>query len=309
MSYWQEVEINVNYEAQEAVSEILMNLGAKGVAIEGDIIMRQALVDRLGDYYPHFTGSEQVAIKAYFSQHKTEKELQQLLNTVQDLVKFGLNVGKVKLDWKIVCDAEWADAWKDHYHPIIVGDVVIQPSWEMLSPQDNKVYVTLDPGMAFGTGTHPSTYMCIEALQQVDLIDKIVWDIGTGSGILAITAAKLGAKQVKAVDIDPVAVKVCSQNAQLNQVDFQLEQGSIEQISGTADIIVANIIADVIIELLPQICSKLQPKGLFFASGIINQRAAEVRQEAYKQGLRQKWKNRQDEWVFYCFSQGEPNDD
>ncbi len=309
MNYWQEVEIIVNYEAQEAVSEILMNQGAKGVAIEGDIIMQQALADRLGDYFPHLTGSEQVAIKACFSKYKTERELQHLLKSVQDLDKFGLNVGRVKLNWKIVCDKEWADVWKDHYHPINIGKVVVQPSWEILPPQDNKVYVTIDPGMAFGTGTHPSTFMCIEALQQMDLADKVVWDIGTGSGILAITAAKLGAKQIEAVDIDPVAVKVCSLNAELNQVNLKPKQGSIDQINGTADVIIVNIIADVIIELLPQICSKLPPKGLLFVSGIINQRAEEVRQEAYQLGLQQEWENRQGEWVFYCFSQGEVSDD
>ncbi len=305
MDYWQEVAICVNYEAQEGVTEILINHGAKGVAMEGDIIMQQALDAKQGDYYPSFTGNPEIAIKAYFSEPKTHSQLMQLLDAVHQLTEFGLNVGEVSLTWRIVCDEDWANAWKSHYHPMTIGNVVIQPSWERLPPQKGRIQVTLDPGMAFGTGTHPSTRMCIEALQKILLTRKRVWDIGTGSGILAIVASKLGATHIEAVDLDPVAIRVCSFNAQLNQVGLEPKEGSIDQLSGKADVIIANIIADVIIDILPQVSEKLSNEGYFLASGIIKQRASEVKQQGAIHGLKLKWEQQEGEWVFYCFQQGE----
>ena len=138
--------------------------------------------------------------------------------------------------------------------------------------EDRDVIITLDPGMAFGTGTHPTTVMCLEFLQELDLVGKTVWDVGTGSGILAIACAKLGAK-VAAADVDVTAVQAAAENRDLNSVSYTITQGSLDSLTGTPDIIVANIIADVIVDMLPQAAEVLPEGGVLIAGGIIEARA------------------------------------
>lgn len=304
-NYWQEVQIVIHREAHEAMTEILLNEGAQGVAIEDDLLLRQAKELRWGDYVPEVEITDYVTIKAYFFQPKSEVELAELKEKGYQLQEYGLQVGDLEIASQMIKEEEWANAWKAYYHPTAIGNVVIQPTWQEYIPEPNQVVIQLDPGMAFGSGTHETTAMCIEALQKVSLKDKVVWDIGTGSGILAIVAAKLGAKQIFAVDTDPVAVKVSGENAELNGVDFARKQGTIDVLSGQADLIIANIIADVIMDILPQVAKSLAGNGLFFASGIIQERAEEVKNLALKLGLSLEFQNKQGEWVFYCFSRKE----
>lgn len=298
---WQEVAITIHRDAQEALSEMLMNLGAKGVAIDDPNLVQEAKANRWGDYFPEIAPSDYVTVKAYYSEHKTDAKLEELKSRIIGLSKFGLIVGEVELSVNIMAEEDWANNWKAYYHTTVIDNVAIKPSWEEYTANTDQIVVNLDPGMAFGTGTHPSTAMCIAGLQDIDLTNKIVWDIGTGSGLLAITAKKLGAATVHAVDLDPVAIEVSSDNADRNKVEIDIEQGSIDRLSGAADVIIANIIADVIIEMLPEVVKKLAEKGHFLASGIIDLRADDVEEAAKSHGLVITNKKQQADWVFYCF--------
>ncbi len=158
--------------------------------------------------------------------------------------------------------------------------------------------------MAFGAGTHPTTAMCIEILQDLNLENKELWDIGAGSGILSIVAAKLGAN-VKAVDIDPVAVRVAKENREMNEVDFTIKQGSLAELSGKPHIIVANIIADVIGPMFPSVYHALERGGYFIASGIIEEKDGEIISLGREAGLRLLRRIQRGEWVSYLWQRGE----
>lgn len=173
---------------------------------------------------------------------------------------------------------DWETGWKKYYHPIEIGDnLAICPSWEDYST-DRKM-LKLDPGMAFGTGTHETTYLCLEVLDRVIKGGESVLDVGTGSGILGIGSVLLGAESALGVDIDPTAVKVAIENAQLNNVrdKFTVKVGDLAQeVSGKFDIVVANIVANAVMELSKTIPQFLKPGGLYITSGIIDTRKDEV---------------------------------
>jgi len=173
----------------------------------------------------------------------------------------------------MVKEEDWANEWKKYFKPVRVGkNIMIKPTWEAAVLQEGDLVIEIDPGMAFGTGTHPTTVLCLEALEKYVQPEQLVYDIGTGSGILAVAAAKLGA-EVQAGDIDSLAVRIAKENISLNKVEdrVKVEAGDLGEVFiDQADIVIANIIADVIIELLPQLPSLLKPGGLFIASGIID---------------------------------------
>lgn len=304
MDTWQEVKISINREAAEAAYAVLDQLGISNVVVEDASLVDLAREQGWGDYFPETVSSEQVVIVCYFPEHRSSDELEVIRKRLQDLEAFELNPGQVEVSVRYVHERDWANAWKAYYHTERNGRVVIQPSWEQdcsdveIKPDD--IVVRLDPGMAFGTGTHPSTGMCIAFLQELDLKDETVWDVGTGSGILSIIAAKLGA-EVQAVDIDPVAVKTAQDNRDLNQVQFPVFQGSIEHLTGRPTVVMANIIADVIIQLLPEIYRLLEDGGKFIAAGVIQERAGDVEALASELGFNVAAREHQQEWVGYIF--------
>ena len=171
--------------------------------------------------------------------------------------------------------ADWAEAWKQHYRPLRIGQrIVISPSWEEPSLGPNDVLIRLDPGMAFGTGTHPSTQLALRLLETYLPPRSIILDVGTGSGILAIAAVKLGAQRVIATDIDPEAVRTAEANARLNEVRHQITLLVDSVVSGTYPLVVVNILADVIADLLLHqgLADRLTPDGVLILSGIIQSR-------------------------------------
>ena len=177
-------------------------------------------------------------------------------------------------------EEDWATAWKKYYHPTKVGErLVVCPTWEEYEENENEVVMRLDPGMAFGTGTHDTTRLCMQLLEEHVTNDTQLLDIGTGSGILSVAAALLGAKHCIGCDIDLLAVRTAKENAALNKVDdiTAFVCGDLaEKVSGTFDTICANIVADVIIRLSPDIPALLKEDGVFIASGIIEERADDV---------------------------------
>lgn len=177
-----------------------------------------------------------------------------------------------------VQEEDWANAWKAYFKPTRVGErLVIIPSWESYELQDGDLPLYLDPGMAFGTGTHPTTSLCLRKLESVVRPGMRVLDVGTGSGILAIAAARLGAAPVVGIDIDPVAVRVAKENAERNGVSIDVRAGTLDQVeTEECDLIIANIIASIIIDILPDVASRMKKDGKFLASGIIAEKKQAV---------------------------------
>ncbi|MBP3812580.1 MAG: 50S ribosomal protein L11 methyltransferase [Acidaminococcaceae bacterium] len=306
MEKWLEVSVKVNHEAEEVTAEILREAGARnGVAIEDPVLyetLRNSLPFELCDPLPENTDFSVVTITAYYPE---DTELTERLQKIEaELAAVEKRIGKFRFGpalFRHVTEEDWSDEWKQYFHVTRVGKhIVIKPSWEDYAPEPEDVVLELDPGMAFGTGTHPTTVLVLEALEKMIRPDTTVFDVGTGSGILAMTAAKLGAKNIKAVDIDGVAVRTAKENIEKAGMQDRIEVRQGDLLHGTegkADVIVANILADIIIMLLPDIPGKLKEGGLFFASGIIENYQQDVTEAAEKAGLRVKETTRIKDWV------------
>ena len=189
-----------------------------------------------------------------------------------------------------VADEDWENSWKDYFHTEKIGEkVVIRPPWEEYTEKEGEVVVAIDPGAAFGTGQHPTTALAIRALEKEVREGMRVFDVGTGSGVLAIAAAKLGAQKVVAMDYDNVAVRIAGENVALNDVGDRVELGvsdCFQNFVGSADIIVANIIADIVLKLLPEVPARLKENGKFIAGGIIDERLDDVLEGVRAAGLK-----------------------
>lgn len=198
-------------------------------------------------------------------------------------------LGRLSVETGQVSEEDWSTAWKKYYHPTKVGEqLVVVPCWEQYRAAPGEVVVTLDPGMAFGTGTHETTRLCMRLLEGCVTRETALLDIGTGSGILAITALLLGAKSAVGVDIDELATKVAGENAGLNGVADRLTLlcGDLtEQVTGSFDVVCANIVADVIIRLSGDVTRFMKPGGILLCSGIIDERCGEVEAALTEAGL------------------------
>ena len=289
---WIEVNVSVTHEAVEAVADMLTSIGSKGVAIEDPQLindLRNSGTWELCDI-PEQENTEVVTVSAYYADdEKLEKRLAEI---DEQLALIEERIGKYRFGntrFRKVSEQDWANEWKQYFHVTHVGkSLVIKPSWEEYTAAEGEHVIEIDPGIAFGTGTHHTTNMMMERLEKVITPDSTVFDVGTGSGILAIAAAMLGAKSVKAVDIDGVAVRVAKENVADNGLSEQIEVREGDLLHGTegkADVIIANIIADIVIMLLQDIPQKLNDNGVLLASGIIEERMPDVEAAAQAQGL------------------------
>ncbi len=308
---WYEIRINTTDEASDAVSEMLTTLGAGGVAIKDPYDIRKELLkpDTLDYADEEFFQSlgDDVIIQAYFQDGlEINGLLKEIDNGLKNISQF-LNVGKGVEGYGEVDDEDWSTAWKKYYKPFRLTDrIVIKPTWEEYEKQPGDIIVEMDPGMAFGTGTHETTQMCSILLDKYMLEDTEVLDVGCGTGILSIIASKLGATKVDAVDIDEVAVKVAKENIELNHESSKIKafKGILSDINrdeNKYDIIVANIIATVIIDLSSIIPYYLKKNSLFITSGIIKERKQEVIDSCVKSGLTLIETLEAGEWVAMVF--------
>ncbi|MNS44492.1 Ribosomal protein L11 methyltransferase [compost metagenome] len=207
-----------------------------------------------------------------------------------------------RVETRLVPEEDWAHSWKQYWHAQEIGErLVVKPSWEAYEGPADKILIELDPKQAFGTGTHPTTQLCLRSLEtHVPAHDApLVFDVGTGSGILAVAAIKLGARHVEACDTDPVAVAATIENIELNGVADVVKcyVGGIETISGTADVLVVNILAEVVAELAQEIADRVRPGGDVIASGIIRERQTLVEEAFEAVGLSVLRVEYQGEWV------------
>lgn len=305
MLQWIEVSIKTTHETAELTAEIMRAAGANnGVVIDDPVLintLRNSGTWELCDI-PEQDNTEMVTVTAYYPE---DAELQPRLAQIEaEMADLEARIGKCRFGntrFRTVSEQDWANEWKQYFHVTHIGTtLVIKPTWEEYTAEAGEHIIEIDPGMAFGTGTHHTTCMCMERLEKVLRPGMEVFDVGTGSGILAIAAAKLGAKAVKAVDIDATAVRVAVENIAGNQLTekISVQQGDLlHGTEGQADIIIANIIADIIIMLLPDIPGKLKAGGTFLASGIIEERQNDVAAAAAKVGLQVEAVDTKGGWV------------
>jgi ribosomal protein L11 methyltransferase len=301
---WIEVTIITSSEAVEAVSAMLYNTGVEGVSILDplDLIFRRDHTTDW-DYFDEtiIDTNSGVVIKGYYKKDdKFEDYLEEVKKGVDNLPKFGLDKGVGSVTAEKVNEEDWENNWKKYYKPIKVGEkIVIKPIWEKYNKKPNEIIVELDPGMAFGTGSHETTRMCIKALERHVDARSTVFDIGTGSGILAIAAAKLGAKKTIGVDLDPVAVDSAKQNVSYNDIsNIEILYGDLlDVVKGKADIVIANIMADIIMFLTDQVKSVIVDGGYFISSGIILTKKDEVINKLNQCGFKIQEINIEGEWV------------
>lgn len=245
----------------------------------------------------------EVAVKLY--RLGVEAEQQAFLAELEaDLTAFSANFPGMtaRIETRLVPEENWANSWKQYWHPLEVGErLVIKPSWEDYPRSGEKLVIELDPKQAFGTGTHATTQLCLRSLENIipSHDAPFVFDVGTGSGILAIAAILLGARRVEACDTDPVAVAATDENIRLNGVADRVgtHVGGIETLTGQADVLVINILAEIVAELAPEIARRVRPGGDVIASGIIRERQALVEQAFEAQGLAVLRVEHQGEWV------------
>lgn len=301
---WIEVNVQVTHEAVEVVADILTAAGTSGVAIEDPQLinnLRNSGTWELCDI-PEQENTEIVTVSAYYAD---DEKLQDRLKQIEsELAAVEERIGSFRfgnIRFRSLSEKDWANEWKQYFHVTHVGEsLVIKPSWEEYTPKDGEHVIKIDPGMAFGTGTHHTTNMCMARLEKVLPANAEVFDVGTGSGILAIAAALLGAKSIKAVDIDAVAVRVARENIADNGLEDKIEVKEGDLLRGTegqADVIIANIIADIIIMLLKDIPGKLKDDGIFLASGIISDRRADVEAAAAEVGMKVDHVDEKGGWV------------
>lgn len=302
---WREVRVITKSEALEPVSGIFYGLDCKGVAIEdpNDILDREQgpLTWDFADLNILEYKGNAAVVKGYFAQEDNIEEIVKYIEgKLQELREMGIDLGEGKVQEQEIYEQDWANNWKKYYKPTKISEkVVVKPTWEEYEKKDGELIIELDPGMAFGTGTHETTRMCIKALEENLTVESTVFDIGTGSGILAIGAKILGAKDVIAVDLDPVAVDAAKSNVAINNVEGieVLEGNLMDVVEGKADIVVANIIADIIKFVCADVKNFLKPNGKFICSGIILDRRQDVEEKLKEVGYNILEVKNEGEWV------------
>ncbi len=281
---WLEVSVTVENEAAEAVAEVLSRYAPRGVAIEagpdgwnvGPVVVRAYLPD-----------DDQLSVN--------KRRVRKALGHLNQISPVSMPT------FCPVTEKDWAEAWKERLTVMHIGQhIVIRPSWLDYVPAPKDVVVRLDPGMAFGTGLHPTTQMCLIALEESIQSGTQVLDMGTGSGILAIAAAKLGAGRVLALDNDSVAVKIARDNIVINDVQgvVSILRGSLAEVSASYDLVVVNILAKVIVEMLQEgLAERVCPGGKMIVAGIIDEQEQKVVEAMEQQGLTLVGKQQQGDWV------------
>lgn len=286
---WKELSVLTEGVCVEAIADLFTRMGSGGVIIEDPQAARKYLKKdkwESNSVSPDFLNHEFVVVKAYFP--VAQDVLNQFYEQVERIQEtFGV---KCTIFMDEVKSEDWEESWKKYYHTFKVGErMVIKPSWEEYLPEDHEIVIDIDPGMAFGTGVHASTRFCLHFIEQQVKGGERIIDAGCGSGILSIGAAKLGAREIKAMDVDEVAVKVAKNNIRLNHLEevIQVSDGDIvaEIDNLQADMVLANITAEIVEQLIPGTARILPSGGVFIGSGIVEGRWPGVKRQLEDHGF------------------------
>jgi ribosomal protein L11 methyltransferase len=293
---WIELSVDVDHEAVEPVVELFSRYGYN----EGVVIEEPFTQDRDGDNV-RVDITRPFRIRTFIPQETFDtSSLDAIRNGIWHL---GQMRGTSDLTIETRNEEDWANAWKAHYKPVRVGTrVVVRPPWQEYEPVDDDVVVLLDPGMAFGTGTHPTTQIALQLFERLDIPGRTVFDVGTGSGIIAIAAAKLDASRVDGVDVDAVSVRQANANIELNDVGASVSIWKSDMAPGAApsmtyDIVVANIIARVLVEICEQVAAAVSPDGTLVLSGIIETKEASVIERYEALGFEISERQQIEDWI------------
>ncbi len=283
---WHEIKIKTQSNALEAIYPILFEYGLSGIVTEdpNDIIYSEHYQGDWDYFEPEARKFEYdgALIKAYIELDNVDALVADLGQAIMALKEFGFSPEPALVSASLVKEEDWANEWKKYYHTFEIADgVTIKPAWEEYSAKADEIVIALDSGKAFGTGTHETTTLCAQMIKKYAQQKNSFYDIGCGSGILAIIAKKIGFENVKGLDIDEIAVVASKDNAALNfdradAINFSI--GTADDLSQPADMIVSNIIADVIIAIAPKIRTLLQKHSYYIASGILDTKLEEVKQ-------------------------------
>ncbi|QDP40655.1 50S ribosomal protein L11 methyltransferase [Radiobacillus deserti] len=303
---WSEICIHTTNEAIEPISNILHEAGASGVVIEDPTELDKERESLFGEVYeldPNDYPEEGVYVKAYLAVNsflgETVEEIKQAIN---NLLIYDIDLGRNHITLSEVNEEEWATAWKKYYKPVKISKkITIIPTWEEYEPvSSDEIIIELDPGMAFGTGTHPTTVLSVQALEKAIHEEDVVIDVGSGSGVLSIASALLGAKEVYAYDLDDIAVKSTKINAKLNKLEnkiYSKQNNLLDNVDMQADVIVSNILAEIIVRFVEDAHRILKPGGLFVTSGIIKQKKNVVKESLEKVGFEILEITQMEDWI------------
>lgn len=309
---WKKFTLNTTTEAVDLISSMLNDLGIQGIEVEDNVpLTEQETKGMFIDILPELPPDDgRAKVSFYVDDSEPEEELLRKVNEGLDEMASWTNLGERTIVESETEDKDWINNWKQYFKPFTVDHILIKPTWEEIPKEHkDKLLVQIDPGTAFGTGKHETTQLCIRQLEKAVTPETMVLDVGTGSGILGITALKLGAKAVKGTDLDENAIVAVGENLKANDIAperFQVLQGNIlddEKVQqwagfGCYDVAVANILADVIIPLVDEIPVHLKKGGLFISSGIINLKEQAVMEAFYRNPeLEVTEVNHQGEWV------------
>lgn len=288
---WLEITVNAPPDSEEIVSNILLEAGATGVAIEGTNDNPVCEWD-----YAEELPEIPFSVRAYYSPDDDVKE------AIENRLAATLGEADYEINSAVVEDENWLDGWKKFFKPVRCADhIVVAPTWGEYVPDRDDIVIEIDPGRAFGTGNHATTRMCLKMIEQYVCPKNTIVDVGTGSGVLSIAAAKMGAAPVFALEADEVAVGVAKSNMKLNSVDDRVTVIRSDLLSSLpdgvqADVMISNIVADVLIALAPDIYKGLRYNGLFIGSGIIEDRIEDVLSVFFENGLRALSVEQEGEW-------------
>ena len=305
MKYY-ELTIDTTSEASELVADILTDLGSNGIGIyDNRDLLGLSDSGVVWDYMEEhlIVDDGKAQVKGYFpldGYDQIKSQLKERLDFLKENCPF--DYGTLGISETLVNDDDWVNSWKQYYKPIHAGRVTIVPEWIDYAPDDGEYVVKIDPGMAFGTGEHESTKMCLMFLQALGVEDKSVIDVGTGSGILALASARLGAKSVEAYDIDDNAVKAAKENSELNGLSDKIYVANanlLDKTTGKFDIVLANITADVLITLSQSLGDYMKKDGVVIVSGIILKRENDVNDAFVKAGFEVAERMNMGEWVAF----------
>ena len=307
MENWIEITIHTTNEASEIVESILLDYGSTGVAIEDPTTLEENLHDDFGtivELSPTDYPEVGVIVKGYINELNFDDETFNRFNDELEQLGKNINIGEFfKIETTTIQDSDWENSWKDYFDILNIGEkFVIVPTWREYENEEDKYVINIDPGMAFGTGGHETTSLCIKNLEKYVKPHDNVIDVGCGSGILSIAASYLTDGNLKAVDLDKLAVDVSRENFALNNLENRIEVEEASLLTKETkkyDVIVANILAHIIELMLEDAYKLLEDSGYFITSGIIKDKKDELLEKMLKQGFKLVEETSDNEWYSF----------